>query len=177
MAQSRVSYEDSCRRLQPDYLDPGEVPPQPDHLPQYDDPEPLGVNFFRTFVGDGTDLSNLTLPRTFFGRTEVNGVSFVNTDLSESNLCWNDFLDVDFTDSVLARCDIRASSFIRVQFVTANLQGADLRRSTFEHCRFDGAVMDGAILTRRQGSKLFLTKEQSTQIAWATDDGPEPRGG
>ena len=26
------------------------------------------IEFFRTFVGDGDDLENLTLPETFFGR-------------------------------------------------------------------------------------------------------------
>jgi uncharacterized protein YjbI with pentapeptide repeats len=163
--------------LQPDYLDPGNIPPLPDHLPKNDDPEPLGVSFFRTFVGDGVDLSNLTLPRTFFGRSEINDTSFQNTDFTESNLCWNDFVDVDFTDTVLTRCDLRASSFKRVKFVRANLQGADLRRSLFEGCDFDGALMEGAVLTHKQGSTLILSSEQRARMSWTDDDGPEPGGG
>lgn len=113
----------------------------------YDDPEPLGVNFFRTFVGEGDDLSNLTLPRTFFRKSEVNDASFQSTDLTESNLCWNDFTDVDFTDAVLARSDLRTSLFNRVKFVRTDLRGADLRLSTFEDCDFDGALTTGAIFT------------------------------
>src|SRR3954466_15306763 len=82
----RSSYEESCRFLQQQgYLDAGECPPLPDHLPQYDDPEPLGVSFFRTRVSNEVLLDNLTLPRTFIGRSEVNKSSFRNTDLTESN--------------------------------------------------------------------------------------------
>ncbi len=177
MTRSRLTYEDSCRRLQPEYLDPGNIPPLPDHLPKYDDPEPLGVNFFPTFVGEGADLSNLTLCRTFFGRSEINNASFQNTDLTESNLSWNDLVDVDFTDSVLTHCDLRASSFYRVEFVHANLQGADLRRSSFESCDFDGALMEGAILTYKQGLMLKLSPEQRAYTSWTDDDGLEPGGG
>lgn len=97
MTQPRMSYEDSCRRLQRNYLEPGSIPPIPHNVPQYDDAEPLGVSFFRTFVGEGDDLSNLPLPRTFFGRAEINQATFCNTDFTESNLSWNDFLEVDFT--------------------------------------------------------------------------------
>src|SRR5688572_16741673 len=103
----RLSYEASCRRLQENYLDGSEIPPLPEKLPQHDDPEPLGVCFYRVFIGDGDNLGNLTLPRTFFGRSDISDVSFRNTDLSESNLCWNDFTDVDFTDAVLANSDLR----------------------------------------------------------------------
>src|SRR5689334_22012247 len=95
MAHTRASYEDSVRRLQKDYLGPGEIPPMPKRMPRYDD-ERLGVAFFRTFVGEHDDLSNLTLPRTYFGRSEINDALFCNTDLTESSLCWNDFIDVDF---------------------------------------------------------------------------------
>ena len=65
-----------------------------------------GVSFFRTRVGD--DLRGLTLPRTFFGRSEIKGASFHGTDLRESNLCWNDFVDVDFSQTVLSNSDLRA---------------------------------------------------------------------
>src|SRR5262249_38818910 len=102
---NRLSYEESCKLLQrhgyPDAGAEGAIPPVPDHRPQGDDEEPLGVCFFRTFVGQdieqGDDdeshrnLENLTLPRTFFGKSHIQYVSFKNTDLSESTLCWNDF--------------------------------------------------------------------------------------
>ena len=38
---SRMNYDESCRRLQQSYLNPGAIPPQPDHLPRHDDAEPL----------------------------------------------------------------------------------------------------------------------------------------
>jgi BTB/POZ domain-containing protein KCTD9 len=86
-ASMRLSYDESCRLLQElGYLDAGKIPPMPDRLPRYDDPEPLGVNFFRTRL-ETARLDNLTLKRTFFGRSELRSVSFVNTDLSQSNLC------------------------------------------------------------------------------------------
>lgn len=178
MSAPRANYEDSCRFLQTHgYLDGGELPPLPDHLPQYDDPEPLGVNFFRTMVTDEVPLDNLTLPRTFFGRSEVNKASFRNADLSESNLCWNDFLGVDFTGAILAKADMRSSQFVDVTFTAADLRGADMRRSSFERCTFDGAVLDGAILTKDQARMLSLTAEQRQLIDWRSDPGGEPGGG
>lgn len=177
MPKTRLNYEDSCRRLQPNYLEVDNIPPMPERMPQYDDPEPLGVNFFRTSIGDGDDLSNLTLPRTFFGKSEVNDASFQNTDLTESNLCWNDFTDVDFTDAILARSDLRALLFNRVKFVRTDLRGADMRQSAFEDCDFDSALLTGAILTTEQGTQLNLSEEQRGQIAWTDEEGPEPGGG
>ena len=177
MNTPRLSYEESCRRLQPTYLDENVVPPIPDHLPQYDDEGVLGVSFFRTFLGEGEDLSNLTLPRTFFGRSEINDVSFCGTDLTESNLCWNDFIAVDFSHAVLTKSDLRASLFSEVKFVSANLSGADLRQSSFEDCDFTGADMAGAILTRQQEAQLRLSEQQRMSIAWTAEDGPEPGGG
>lgn len=50
MDHRRASYEDSVRRLQKNYLEPGDIPPMPDRMPRYDD-EQLRVSFFRTFVG------------------------------------------------------------------------------------------------------------------------------
>ena len=177
MTGTRLSYEDSCRRLQQGYRDARGIPPMPDHVPRLDDPEPLGVSFFRTSVGEGYDLGNLTLPRTFFGRSEIDDASFKNTDLTESNLCWNNFTDVDFTDAVLARSDLRASLFNRVRFVRADLRGADLRRSSFDDCLFDDALMSGVVLTREQGRGLKLSEQQRAAIRWCDDDGPEPEGG
>jgi BTB/POZ domain-containing protein KCTD9 len=176
MSASRISYEDSCRRLQPGYLETGAIPPLLNRLPQPEE-EKLGVSFFRTFVGEGEDLSNLTLPRTFFGRSEINDALFKNTDLTESNLRWNDFIDVDFTGAVLAGSDLRASSFTRVKFIASDLRNADMRRSTFEQCDFTNALMAGAILTRAQGEHLKLSFKQRAEIAWTSSDGEEPSGG
>ena len=177
MPKQRLSYEESCRRLQKDYLGDGPVPPLRDRMPRPDDEEPLGVSFFRTFVGEGDDLSNLFLPHTFFGRSEINNALFRNTDFTESNLCWNDFTDVDFTDAVLAGSDMGASLFQRVQFVRTDLRLVDLRRSTFQGCTFDGAPMAGAILTRNQKAGMGLSKGQIDEIAWTDDEGGEPDGG
>jgi BTB/POZ domain-containing protein KCTD9 len=173
---TRQSYEASCLRLQQDYLEASDIPPIPDHLPQHDDEEPLGVNFFRTLM-DGDDLSNLTLPRTFFGRSEIKNVSFQNTDLSESNLCWNDFIGVNFSSSVLARSDLRASLFSDTSFQAADLSAADLRQSSFERCIFTDTLMTGTILTVVQWSILPLSERQRSEIAWTEIDGPEPGGG
>lgn len=173
----RLSYEDSCRRLQEDYIDSESIPPIPERLPQSDDPEPLGVSFFRTFVGDGDDLSNLTLPRTFFGRSEINDALFQNTDFRESNLCWNDFINVDFTDAILAQSDLRASLFTSVKFVRTDLRKVDMRQSSFENCDFTDALMTGAILTHEQGTTINLSEEQRKQISWTDDAGEEPTGG
>jgi BTB/POZ domain-containing protein KCTD9 len=173
----RLTYAESCRELQKaGHLEQGSVPPIPDHLPRYDDPDPLGVNFFRTRLANER-LENLTLQRTFFGRSEVVGVSFKNTDLSQSNLCWNDFMDVDLSNASLESADLRASTFAKVRFNHANLAKADLRRSTFEGCTFDDATLAGAIVHHRQKPELKLTQLQIQQMAWTHDDGEEPGGG
>jgi uncharacterized protein YjbI with pentapeptide repeats len=154
------------------------IPPIPDHRPQCDDELPLGVSFFRTSVGAGEhDLENLTLPRTYFGKSEVGPVSFKNTDLSESTLCWNDFTEVNFTDADLSGCDLRASIFSEVDFVRTNLRNADLRCSNFEACDFTDAEMRGAKLTHKQGEQLDLSAEQRQEIDWQESDGDEPPGG
>lgn len=177
MSETRLSYEDSCVKLQAGYLEVGVIPPLPDHLPQYDDVGVPGVSFFQTFVGEGDDLCNLTLPRTFFGRSEINDAQFRNTDLTESNLCWNDFTDVDFTNAVLASSDMRASDFVRVKFNAADLSMADLRLSSFESCDFTETAMAGAVLTVEQGKGLVLSEKQRSEISWTSDGGDEPAGG
>ena len=54
---TRLSYDESCRLLQrlgyPDAGAEGVIPPIPDHRPQCGDEAPLGVSFFRTWVGVG----------------------------------------------------------------------------------------------------------------------------
>jgi BTB/POZ domain-containing protein KCTD9 len=187
---TRLSYENSCRLLQrlgyPDVGAEGVIPPIPDHRPQIDD-DPFGVTFFRTFVGQDIEqgdadvshrnLENLTLPRTLFGRSYIQHVSFKNTDLSESTLCWNDFNEVNFTDADLSGCDLRASIFSEVDFVRTNLRNADLRRSSFEACDFTDADMRGAKLTREQAEEILLSDQQQQVIDWQENEGKEPPGG
>jgi BTB/POZ domain-containing protein KCTD9 len=174
----RLDYENSCYRLQANgYLEEGTMPPIPHRLPQYDDEEPLGISLLRYFFDEGEDFSSLTLPRTFFWRSQINNVSFQNTDLSESNLCWNAFNAVNFTDAVLANSDLRASDFVDVKFISADLTNSDLRISWFQGCDFSNALMNGTILTFEQGETLDLTDKQRAEIAWTTDDGIEPDGG
>jgi BTB/POZ domain-containing protein KCTD9 len=193
---ARLSYDESCKLLQRyNYLSKGEMPPLPDHRPQFDDRASIGVRFFRTWVGvsrpfglkpsrpeDDVDvaahaLENLTLPRTYFGRSEIGPISFKNTDLSESTLCWNDFIEVNFTDADLSRSDLRASIFRQVSFVRANLRSADLRHSTFDECDFTAADMAEAKLTRKRGEAIHLSDEQRKLIDWQESDGDEPPGG
>lgn len=157
-------------------LPEGTIPPMPNHRPRHDDAEPLGVNFFRTVLADAT-LNDLTLSRTYFGRSEIKNVLFCRTDLAQSTLCWNDFIQVDFSYTNLSFSDLRASMYIRVSFQNADLKNCDLRRSSFQDCAFDRANMEGAILTRAQRSELKLSDEQVKAIAWTDDDGPEPEGG
>lgn len=174
---SRLPYHESYEFLQQlHYCRAGAVPPIPDHRPQFDDDEPRGVRFFRTFREKGK-LENLTLPRTYIGRSEFCSVSFKNTDLHESTFCWNDFNRVNFTDADLSDCDLRASLFRETRFVRANLRNADLRRSRFTSCDFTDADMQGTKLTRKQGEQIRLSEQQREVIDWQDCDGDEPPGG
>jgi uncharacterized protein YjbI with pentapeptide repeats len=174
----RLNYDLSCARLRElGLLAHDSHPPMPERLPQYDDDAPLGVSVFRTRLDDNLDLSGLTLPRTFFGRSLIDRVSFRNSDLHESNLCWNDFNGTDFSGADLAGSDMRASLFHDARFVAANLDGADLRQSSFTECHFEEATMKRAALTRQQGAAMRLSETQRRQIDWRDEDGPEPGGG
>jgi uncharacterized protein YjbI with pentapeptide repeats len=153
-----------------------QVPPLPARRPRHDDEEPFGVRFFRTSLG-GVDLENLTLPRTFFGRSEVGPMSFRKTDLSESTLCWCDFNGVDFTDCDLSDSDLRASLFVKATFVRASFRNAYLRHSSFEGCDFTDADVRGAKFTYLQGVRLGLSDEQKYGIDWNLTGGEEPEGG
>jgi BTB/POZ domain-containing protein KCTD9 len=157
-------------------LDSGVHPQIPKKTPAYDDPEPLGVSFFRQLI-ESVDLSNLSLPRTFFGRSEFRKVSFENSELSESNLCWNDFIEVKFSHASLKQADVRASNFRLVRFDRADLSGADLRRSVFESCTFRGANLTGCVFTLNQRRSLSLSKAQEAQVVWKAEVGKEPGGG
>ncbi len=175
-SRPRQTYEESCHKLQEvGWLEPGEIPPLPTRRPRHDDPEPLGVSFFRTRVTG--DFSNMTLPRTFFGRSEIAAASFKDSDLSESTLCWNDFEDVDFSDCSLRGSDLRASLFNGVNFSRCDLRETDLRRSSFDGCDFSEADLQGAKLTRRQAAGLSLSSGQEDGVAWQRADGEEPDGG
>ena len=139
----RRSYADSCAYLLAEgWIE--DLPPLLDRRPRHDDDRP-GLSFFRTLV-ERADLSNLTLPRTFIGRSEVRAVSFRNTDLSESTLCWNDFVDVDFRD--------------------ADLREADLRGADFERCDVTGANLAGALLS--PDTPLVLDDVQRAAVVWST---------
>jgi uncharacterized protein YjbI with pentapeptide repeats len=172
----RLPYIASCQLLiRQQLLDGDEIPPLPERPPRYDD-EVLGVGFFRTQLADA-NLDGLTLPRTFFGRSEIRGVSFRDTDISESTANWNDFIDVDFSSADLSRADLRASVFERVNFSRASLRGADLRHATFTDCSFADADLTGAKLARESVSLLRLSPTQQSVIGWHADQGEEPGGG
>ncbi len=178
----RKSLEETWRYLESLHSDvprhPDGSPAVPDRMPTiYDEVSRLG--FFRT-GRDGTDLSCLTMPRTFFGRSLFERVSFAGTDLSGSCLCWNDFNDCDFTGADLSGCDLRASLFERCSFAGAVLRGADLRRSTFDGCSFTGAELSGAVAEgtgSRARLRELLGAEQVAAVTWVEDAGPEPAGG
>lgn len=117
------------------------------------------------------------MPRTFFGRAEINGVSFRDTDLRESNMCWNDFVRTDFTGADLSRCDMRDALFKQVIFVEANLRGADLRHSSLIDCSCIRASMKGVVLTRKQADTLPPSETQRREIDWVDDSGTDQNGG
>jgi BTB/POZ domain-containing protein KCTD9 len=171
----RIPYDESCRVLQgKELLEAGEIPPLPEQPPRHDEQQ-LGVSFFRTRLANES-LDGLTLPRTFFGRSEIRSVSFCGTDLSESTANWNDFIDVDFSSADLSRADLRASTFERVSFRRAVLRGADLRRTTFRDCSFTYADMTGSRLTRDIRWLFRLSRPQRSVIDWQSP-GSEPEGG
>lgn len=171
----RKTYVESCLVLQcAGFLEAGEVPPLLVRAPRHDD-EVLGLHFFRTRLED-VHLDGLTLPRTFFGRSEIRKVSMRDSDLSESTANWNDFVDVDLSAADLSRANLRASRFERVSFRGAVLRDADLRHATFRGCAFDAADLTGARLTRGLRWLFFLSHAQRRGIDWQPP-GPEPEGG
>lgn len=172
----RMPDVESCEFLQGQgLLDAGDIPPLPARSPRHDD-EQLGVSFFRTCLVDVT-LDHLTLPRSFFGRSEIRNVSFRGTDLSESTANWNDFINVNLSYANLSRADFRASIFERVSFRGAVLRGADLRRATFHRCTFADADLTGAKITRAPVWLFRLSRAQRHTVDWQSDTGPEPQGG
>jgi hypothetical protein len=149
-------------------------------MPHPGDEGPLGFYYYKHHVEDA-DLANLTLPRTFFGRSGLYRVRFRNTDLSQSWMCWNDFIDCDFSGAELSDCQMRASIFSHCRFVGANLCQADMRRSSFKGCDFTHARMNGAKAhhPQREEYRLWrrLSEPQQKAVQWSEDPGPEPDGG
>jgi len=169
---SRLSYEDSCRRLESQQLvPPGEIPRQP--------PQPgegvAGVRFANVMLA-GAKLAGLTLPRTIFSRSEIRATTFRDAGLTESTAHWNDFIEVDFSRADLSGSDLRACVFQRVNFRDARLAGVDLRYYGFQHCDLTGADLTEAKLTPKAGQALRLSPEQQGVIDWQADDGEEPEG-
>jgi uncharacterized protein (TIGR02996 family) len=157
------------------------VPPQ---MPSYDDEAPLGLGYFKSGLEDA-DRSGLTMPRTFFGRSGFCRMRFMDSDLSDSRMCWNDFDDCDFSGANLSRCDMRAANYTGCKFVGAILRGVDLHRTYFKDCDFTGADLTGAvaengILYTRSGHTSvadLLTKKQQAVMTWTPDEVLEPPGG
>jgi uncharacterized protein YjbI with pentapeptide repeats len=173
---TRLSYPESCRSLQTNHLlEEGNIPTLPEKPPRHDD-DVLGVSFFRTALAECT-LENLTLPRTFFGRSNIRGVSFRGSDLSESVACWNDFTDVDFSLVDLSKADLRASLFKNVNFHSANLRNVDFRHATFQKCIFINADLTGAKFLRGFRWIFILSSSQRRSIHWQDTPGEAPEGG
>lgn len=149
-------------------------------MPNHDDEDPIGVSFFKTGLEDA-DLSSLSLPRTFFGRSLFARVSFENTLLSDSRMCWTDFDECDFTGADLSGCDVRASNFEGCSFDNATLAGADLRSARFIGCSFIEGDLSHAIVDRQTAAESSfedeLTDGQRSSIHWVASPGEEPPGG
>ena len=151
-------------------------PRLPETMPHYDDEDPCGFSIFRMGIED-IDLSDLDMRRTFFSKSEIVKCNFKNTDLSESNLCWNDFIQVDFSGADLSNSDLRASIYDKVNFSGCDLSGSDLRQSDFDNCDFSTAIMKNAKLTQASGAAMPLSQEQKDEIDWQDTEGDEPSGG
>ena len=173
---SQINFDESCKYLQKlALIEDEDIPQLPPRKPRYDD-ETLGVNFIRTRLAE-VELNNLTLPRTYFGRSEINQIGFRNTDLSESVFCWNDFTRVIFQSADLSQADLRASIFVSCSFESANLSMADLRHSTFDQCSFTNANMNGTKITYSWRWVTHLSLKQLANISWQKNHGVEPDGG
>jgi len=88
----------------------------------------------------------------FFGRSEIEKCSFRNTDLRQSCLSWNDFIEVDFRGACLVDCDLRAA--------------------LFDRCNFEGADLQGALVNT--DSAIYLSEAQRRAVIWSDE---EPAGG
>ena len=135
-----------------------------------------GLEVFREHL-ENVQFDSLTMPGSKFYRSLIRNVSFRNSDLSNSNLCWNDFVCVDFSACTLRNADLRASEYRGVRFVDADLSGADMRMSDLIHCEFRGASMRGTKLSSYNRGHLVLSDVQRQEIAWcAASDEEQPPG-
>src|SRR5262249_16828014 len=176
MAEARRPLEETWRHLRKEGVDLRRGRPfVPDRMPSHDDDPPFGVSFFKESWEDA-DFSGLTMPRTFFGRSAFPPVSFRGSDLVESRMCWNDFVDCDFAGADLSGCDMRATRFKGCDFSAAVLRGADLRGLVWEDCVFTGADLTGAVSDDDSYTDAF-SDEQHESIVWHDDPGPEAPGG
>lgn len=150
--------------------------PKPDvaRPPRHDDAD-FGPSIFRALVAS-TDLSELTLPGLYVGRSELRQVFFADSDLHLSTFNWNDLVDCSFYLCDLSGSDLRACVFERCSFTRADLSRADLRHSTFGGCDFTGANLAGATLHDSQREIVHLSEEQAAAVVW-TDAASEPAGG
>lgn len=171
----RRGYQESFDRAKSKESLQGRPKPEVQSPPRHDADDP-GPHYFKAELIKA-DLSGLTLPGLFAGRSDFRGVTFAGSDLHLSNLCWNEFLLCDFEGAVLSKSDLRASNFRKCRFKDADLAGCDLRHATFEECDFTGAGFKGATLTRGQQKKLPLSDEQKSQIDWVELGGAFPEGG
>jgi uncharacterized protein YjbI with pentapeptide repeats len=176
----RLSWSQTWRQLERDGFDLGDRTPtgrpfHPRKMPSFDDKR-RGFGFFKEGLEDG-DMSNLSLSRLFVGRSRFKEVDFSNSDLSESRLCWNDFVNCRFQHAILKGCDGRASIWKKCDFRDADLSRCDWRHSRFVKCRFESALCEGMRLTRDQNGHLELDEQQLAQVHWCEDAGDEPEGG
>src|SRR5262249_21936848 len=138
------------------------VPFVPKKMPHPMDSKPLGFEYFRCVLEDA-DLSNFTLPRTYFCRSGIQQVNFTDTDLSSAWMCWNDFIDCDCGGADLSGCQMRASNFTRCRFIGTDLRRADMRRSAFEGSDFTHGRLTGAKADRLYGDDWDLMFELSKE--------------
>ncbi len=137
---------------------------------------PRRLDAFRGPLED-FDYSQQDLMNSFINKSLVKNVSFENSSLSGSRMCWNDFEQVNFKGTSLSECDMRASIFEDCDFEGADLTKTDLRRSSFVNCRFKSANFEGAKIAKASKEKFDLSPDQIDVVEWMEDDGEEPEGG
>lgn len=169
----RRSYHESFAVLTEAVEIVGEPRPVVTRPPRADDLE-FGPSIFRTLV-EGVDLSDLTLPGLYVGRSELRAVFLAGSDLRLATFNWNDVSACSFYRCDLSGADLRACNFERCAFTQADLTQADLRHSSFRDCDFTGARLGGTLLLPNQRALLLLSTEQEAVIAWSDDS--EPTGG
>ena len=178
----RKSYRESFEFLAQIVELMGQPRPDISRPPRHDDEE-LGPSLFRSLV-DGVEVSELTLPGVFIGRSQLTSCSFTDSDLHWATFNWSDFLRCEFTACDLSGSDLRACKFEGCSFRDVNLSGVDLRGSSFDGCDFEGARCDGLVLYRRGGllglgveeTEVPLSKEQRGRVSWTSEYIP-PAGG